>query len=156
MAAFSLLHLSCDNRNYSPMSNAAKKVIEICGGPQAVAEMVGVHVSRVYRWTYDRSRGGTGGRIPAARQQQLLREARRRRIHLRPEHFFDLDDLIDPSSPSSPDCRTGTDLSSPTRPCDEVPEGAPAARDRGLGHGAAAGVSVPAVSGHAAQLKRGG
>ncbi len=142
------------------MSNVAKKVIEICGGPRAVAEMVGVHVSRVHRWTYDRSRGGTGGRIPAARQQQLLREARRRGIDLRPEHFFDADDFIDSSPSSSPDCRTGTDLSSPTRPCDEVPEGAPAAGDCEANRSAAAGDPFPAVqhaaSGHAAQLKRGG
>lgn len=70
------------------MSNPAEKVIQVCGGHEAVAEMCGVHVSRVYRWTYPIDRGGTGGIIPAKHQGKLLEEARRRDLPLKPEHFF--------------------------------------------------------------------
>lgn len=72
------------------MTNAASLVIAKCGGPKAVAEMVGVDVSRVHRWTYPTSRGGSGGLIPARHQNKLLIEARARGIDLRPEDFFDI------------------------------------------------------------------
>lgn len=52
--------------------------------------MTGVHVSRVYRWTYGKDRGGTDGMIPAKHQRQLLQEARNRDINLTPDDFFDL------------------------------------------------------------------
>lgn len=71
------------------MLDPAKTVIEICGGPKAVAEMVGRTENRVRRWTYPRKdRGGSDGLIPADAQVKLLEEARRRGIDLRPEHFF--------------------------------------------------------------------
>lgn len=70
------------------MRNVAEQVIEKCGGHQAVAEMAGVHVSRVHRWTYPKERGGTGGLIPTQHQQKLLDEARDRGIDLGPSDFF--------------------------------------------------------------------
>lgn len=70
--------------------NPAQKVIEKCGGPQVVAEMVGVHVSNVHRWTYPKARGGTDGLIPSQQQQALLTAARARGIELDPADFFDM------------------------------------------------------------------
>jgi hypothetical protein len=71
------------------MLNPAKTVIDICGGPDAVAGMINVHVSNVYRWTYPTDRpGGLGGHVPTRQQGKLLNAARGRGIDLRPEHFF--------------------------------------------------------------------
>jgi hypothetical protein len=70
------------------MKTPAEVVIEICGGPRAVANICGVDVSRVHRWTYPPDRGGTGGIIPAKHQNTLLDAARSRGLALRPEHFF--------------------------------------------------------------------
>ena len=70
------------------MSTAADIVIAKCGGHAVVAEICGVHITRVYRWTYPRERGGSGGLVPTRHQMQLLEGARKRGIDLRPEHFF--------------------------------------------------------------------
>jgi len=70
------------------MCEPAKSLIEKCGGARAVADMVGVDISRVHRWTYPRSRGGTDGAIPTRHQTNLLTRARERGIDLRPEDFF--------------------------------------------------------------------
>lgn len=69
--------------------NPASRVIEKCGGPAIVAEITGVHVSRVHRWTYSKERGGSEGRIPAQHQQALLDAARERNFPLAPEDFFE-------------------------------------------------------------------
>lgn len=71
------------------MTNCATKVIEKIGGPKAVADILGVDVSRVYRWTYPKSRGGTGGLIPAKHQSDLLIAARAKGLSLKPSDFFD-------------------------------------------------------------------
>lgn len=70
------------------MMEPAKTIIEICGGFDAVAEMVGRHQTRVRRWTYPRDKGGTGGLIPSDMQAPLLEAARKRGIKLKPDHFF--------------------------------------------------------------------
>lgn len=75
----------------SEVGNAASRVIAKFGGCQAVSDILGIHVSRCYRWTYPRGeRGGTGGVVPSHQQHELLAEARKRGIDLRPEDFFDL------------------------------------------------------------------
>jgi hypothetical protein len=71
------------------MLNPAAHVIEKCGGHRVVADWLGVHVSRVHRWTYPSSRGGTGGSIPTKHQQALLQKAREQGIDLCPADFFD-------------------------------------------------------------------
>lgn len=70
------------------MMNPAQRVIEICGGFRAVAEMTERTEIRVRRWTYSKERGGTGGLIPSDCQQRLLTAARERNIDLQPAHFF--------------------------------------------------------------------
>jgi hypothetical protein len=66
----------------------AKTVIDLCGGPDAVAEMTGRHHSNVRRWAYPEEHGGTNGLIPHKAQAMILQEARRRGIPLTAEHFF--------------------------------------------------------------------
>jgi hypothetical protein len=73
------------------MLEPATTVIRICGGPEAVADMVRRDQSRVRRWTYPKDRGGTGGLIPTEVQPRLLAEARNRGIDLRPDHFFSVE-----------------------------------------------------------------
>jgi hypothetical protein len=70
------------------MMEPANTIIAICGGFRAVSEMTGRNETRVRRWAYPKSRGGTGGYIPAEVQQVLLAKARRAGCDLRPEHFF--------------------------------------------------------------------
>lgn len=70
------------------MKTPAEVVIEKCGGHAAVAEMLGIDVSRVYRFTYPKDRGGTDGTIPAKHQQVLLDRAASRGIALTPADFF--------------------------------------------------------------------
>lgn len=70
------------------MSNSAARIIEKCGGAQAVAEMLQVDISRVYRWTYPKDRGGSAGVIPSRHQEKLLVEASGRGIKLLPADFF--------------------------------------------------------------------
>lgn len=66
----------------------AKSIITFLGGAKAVSEIVGKHISRVYRWTYPESvREGTGGLIPAREQRALLAHAEKHGIDLRPEDF---------------------------------------------------------------------
>lgn len=67
----------------------AERVINILGGADAVADICGVHRTRVFRWTYDRARGGTGGLIPAQHQQTLLDFARANGLDLKPDDFFE-------------------------------------------------------------------
>jgi len=64
-------------------------VIEKCGGAAIVAEIAGVHVSRVYRWTHAKSKGGSAGIIPARHHQKILDGARERGLDLSPSDFFE-------------------------------------------------------------------
>lgn len=68
----------------------AASIIRHFGGAQKVAEIVGKHPSRVYRWAYPESdREGTGGVIPAKDQRRLLDHAKATGIDLEPGDFFD-------------------------------------------------------------------
>jgi hypothetical protein len=70
------------------MATPAEIIIEKFGGHARIAEILGVDVSRVYRWTYPEDRGGTGGLIPQKHQSKLLAEARSLGIGLTPADFF--------------------------------------------------------------------
>jgi hypothetical protein len=71
------------------MKQQAKRVLEKCGGAPRVAEWLGIDPSRPYRWTYPRSRGGSGGVIPARHHDELLRKAREFGVDLSPSDFFE-------------------------------------------------------------------
>jgi len=53
-----------------------------------VANMLGLSVQAVYKWTYSIEEGGTGGLIPHRRQIELMVAAKQRGIMLSPEDFF--------------------------------------------------------------------
>jgi len=66
----------------------AASVIEKLGGLDEAAEAARVHKSQPTRWRSPVSKGGTGGLIPAKRQQLMLAWAREKGLPLRPEDFF--------------------------------------------------------------------
>lgn len=67
----------------------AQRIIEKCGGAEAVAKMAAITPARVKRWTFPEERGGTGGRVPSKHQQALLDAARENGIDLSPSDFFE-------------------------------------------------------------------
>lgn len=70
------------------MSNIAETIVKKCGGAKVVSDWLRVDISRVYRWTYPKNKGGSDGVIPARRQADLLRKARENGIELDPSDFF--------------------------------------------------------------------
>jgi len=72
------------DRNLEPASTVLAKI----GGVDVAAQVTGKHVSRIYRWTYPRSKGGTGGVIPHDDATKLLKHASENGIALRAEDFF--------------------------------------------------------------------
>ena len=66
----------------------AEYVIKKCGGAAAVAKIVGRTESAVYRWTYSKKDGGTGGTIPSTPQNLLLKAADAGLVSLSPGDFF--------------------------------------------------------------------
>ncbi len=106
----------------------AEAAIAAFGGAPAVAAVLGVHVTRVYRYTYPRARGGTGGLIPAEHLQRLLATARARGLPLTAEALIGpAEALIGPGEaligPAQPDVPAQPDALPPP-PCQ-----APAAKD---------------------------
>lgn len=76
-----------DDHHVSPV---AKRVLDKLGGARKVARILGRKPPGVYKWTYPRSRGGTGGLIPAECQQPLMDYAHSNGIEdLKPEDFFE-------------------------------------------------------------------
>lgn len=73
------------------MDTTAERVIIKCGGYQTVAKWLGLSLAQVYKFTYSREKGGTGGVIPARHQPTLLKLAREHDIALTPDDFFDLE-----------------------------------------------------------------
>jgi len=70
--------------------NPASGVIDKCGGVRRVAEWTGRSVSRVYRWTYPKTAGGTGGLVPSECQALILRRARHEGVDLVPDDCFSI------------------------------------------------------------------
>ena len=70
----------------------AERVIRKLGGPVAVAELLGTSRQAIYKWTYPRERGGTGGYIPAKRQLELMIRAKMVGIQLTKDDFFPKDE----------------------------------------------------------------
>lgn len=67
------------------ISPVAQRVIAKCGGYKEAAQIVGRSESWVYRWTYPKNRGGTGGDVPKEAQQILVLKG-----ICQPADFFDL------------------------------------------------------------------
>lgn len=52
----------------------AGRVITKCGGAKEVSKAIGMKTTvGVYKWTYPKDKGGTGGLIPAKHHSALLR-----------------------------------------------------------------------------------
>ncbi|WP_439580188.1 hypothetical protein [Elioraea sp.] len=89
------------------MPTPAEIVLRRFGGADAVAAIVSLSASRVYRWTRPRARGGTDGLIPAKHQPVLLAAARARGIRLTPADLVPLRSARDrgraPSAPAEPE-----------------------------------------------------
>lgn len=77
------------------MSSPAENVIEKCGGAKAVADVCGCGKAQVYRWTYERSRGGTDGLVPAKHQIAILRASLAKGWGIAPTDFFPKDLLAE-------------------------------------------------------------
>lgn len=54
----------------------AAKVIKAFGGVRATARRLNRNSSTISRWQIERERGGTGGRIPASLQGEILELAK--------------------------------------------------------------------------------
>lgn len=67
-------------------ANIAGRIIDYCGGYHRLALALKIDVSNVYRFTYPKDRGGTGGSIPLQHMQTLLKKF----PSLKPDDFFDL------------------------------------------------------------------
>lgn len=65
----------------------AKSILDRIG-VEAAARVTGKHISRIYRWTYPTSKGGTGGIIPHTDALKLLDHAREHGIHLDEADFL--------------------------------------------------------------------
>lgn len=65
----------------------AKSILDLIG-VETAAKVTGKHISRVYRWTYPSSRGGTGGIIPHTEALKLLEHARSEQIPLNEADFM--------------------------------------------------------------------
>lgn len=63
----------------------ASSVIDLFGGPVAVAKILGLDRAQVYRWMYPKCQRGTDGLIPSWHQQVLLAHAKRNKIPLTAE-----------------------------------------------------------------------
>jgi hypothetical protein len=81
--------MSLANRSkYFTESSPAASVIAKCGGVRPVAEMLGIHITSVYRFSYPKSMGGQEGLIPMHYAVELIARARDRGIQLTPLDFF--------------------------------------------------------------------
>lgn len=70
------------------MLNPAHKIITALGGPNAVAECVGLHRTRVSKWQAPREAGGTGGLIPVRHIPALVRMANEKGVKLSASDFL--------------------------------------------------------------------
>lgn len=70
------------------MKTPAEIIIGLFGGKKAIAYICRTDLSSVYRWTYPKKRGGTGGYIPSRHHMKLLIYARSKNITLEAADFF--------------------------------------------------------------------
>lgn len=68
--------------------SAAESIIKKCGGVSKTAKLAGTSENWVYRWTYPKDKGGTGGEVPAPAQRNLIAAAARGECDVTPADFF--------------------------------------------------------------------
>lgn len=67
----------------------ASRIIKKCGSVSKTAELANTSENWVYRWTYAKEKGGTGGEVPRAAQQALLDAAAAGKVAITPSDFFE-------------------------------------------------------------------
>lgn len=72
------------------LSPVASRVIAKCGGVAEVARLTGRKKVSIHKWRHPKSKGGTGGLVPADMQKKLMEAALRGEVDLTTEDFFDL------------------------------------------------------------------
>ena len=76
-----------------------------------MAELTKRHISRVFRWTYPKSRGGSDGFIPWAEAVKLLAFAPKHGVELTPADFFpsptETPPAVGPCAPGSTSLASG-------------------------------------------------
>lgn len=72
------------------MSSPAERIIKKFGGVSELARLSGWTPNMIYKWTYSKEKGGTGGLIPIDKMSDVLRLARANEVGVEPEDFFDL------------------------------------------------------------------
>jgi hypothetical protein len=60
----------------------AQTIIDKFGGVPALAKATGFSLNSVYKWTYPKEKGGTGGLIPASKLPEVYMAAQRLGIEL--------------------------------------------------------------------------
>jgi len=68
--------------------NIAEQVIKKCGGVARTAEITKRTESAVYRWTYPKEKGGTGGIVPVDAQHAIMAAARDGKVEVTADDFF--------------------------------------------------------------------
>ena len=66
----------------------ASTIITALGGTSRVAQIAGVHRTRVWNWTRPKADGGTGGIIPINHIRKILDTAKQEGIPLSAEDFI--------------------------------------------------------------------
>lgn len=68
----------------------ASNIISKFGGAYKLSEVIGIDVSQIYRWTYPKEKGGTGGSIPARHFSTILNDAEKMGIKLSLEELISI------------------------------------------------------------------
>lgn len=66
----------------------AQTIVKKLGGPNAVAEIAGVHRTRVSNWMRPKEAGGTGGMIPFKHVPALIAAASAQGVELKADDFL--------------------------------------------------------------------
>lgn len=66
----------------------AQSIIRKLGGPNVVAEIAGVHRTRVSNWARPKESGGTGGTIPFRHVPKLIEAAHERGVEISADDFL--------------------------------------------------------------------
>ncbi|ORU89813.1 MAG: amino-acid N-acetyltransferase [Cycloclasticus sp. symbiont of Poecilosclerida sp. M] len=64
------------------MLRDAKSIIEIFGGIKPLAKAIGKNPATIYRWTYPKDKGGTGGLIPSHALNKILLAAKDKGLNI--------------------------------------------------------------------------
>lgn len=72
------------------MTTPAERIIEKFGGVSELARLSGWSANSIYKWTYPKSKGGTGGLIPTDKQADVYRLSLAHSKGVAPEDFLNL------------------------------------------------------------------